>query len=285
VADRDPTVAVSSWSLHRTIGLSWWESPDRPAARAETWGTGTLPILDLPAAVAARGIRRLHLCHFHVESRDPGWTDEFRGALRDAGVRLSMLLIDDGDIAHPTEHARHVAWVGGLIVTAAALGAESARVIAGKQRPTPEALALSARGLRQLSAEGRSLGVRIVTENWLDLTPGPDEIDYLMDSVGDDLGLLADFGNWSGPAKYTDLARVLPRAEDVHAKASFSPGGAIDAKDFGRCIDLAVAAGYDGPYTLIFDAAKPDEWAGIETERRFLLDRVSAASGTPAMTA
>lgn len=285
MADRGPTIALSSWSLHRTIGVSWWESPDRPAERAETWGAGTLPILDLPAAAAARGISQVHLCHFHVENRGPGWTGEFRAALSDAGVTLSMLLIDDGDIAHPTEHARHVAWVSGWIETAAALGARSARVIAGMQRPAPGALALSARGLQQLSAAGRSLGVRTVTENWLDLTPGPDEIDYLIDSVGDDLGLLADFGNWTGPSKYADLARILKRAEDAHAKASFTPGGAIDAEDFGQCIDLAVAAGYNGPYTLIFDAAKPDEWTGIETERRFVLDRLSAASGTPAMTA
>ena len=285
MADRGPTIAVSSWSLHRTIGVSWWESPDRPAERAETWGTGTLPILDLPAAAAARGISQVHLCHFHVESRGPGWTGEFRAALSDAGVTLSMLLIDDGDVAHPTEHARHVAWVSGWIETAAALGAKSARVIAGKQKPSPDALALSARGLRLLCDRGNALGVRIATENWLDLTPGPAEVVYLMDTVGGDLGLLADFGNWAAPTKYAQLARILPGAEDTHAKASFS-SGAIDAEDFGRCIDLAVAAGYDGPYTLIFDATEPDEWSGIEAERQFVLDRISASrTGAPMMTA
>lgn len=275
--DRPPTIAVSSWSLHRTIGLSWWESPDRPAAREETWGSGALPVLDLPAAVAAHGIHQIHLCHFHVESRDLGWTDEFRAALRDAGVTLSMLLIDDGDIAHPTEHGRHVDWASGWIDTAAALGAKSARVIAGKQQPSPDALALSARGLRHLCDRGNGLGVRIATENWLDLTPGPAEVVYLMDTVGDDLGLLADFGNWAAPSKYAALARIFPGAEDTHAKASFS-SGTIDAEDFGRCVDLAVSAGYHGPYTLIFDAAEPDEWTGIETERQFVIDRLKAHS-------
>ena len=97
-AARIPTIAVSSWSVHRTIGLSWWDSPNAPAERKEAWGAGDLAILDLPAAAARHGIRQLHLCHFHVESRDQPWLGEFRAALADAGVTLSMLLIDDGDI-------------------------------------------------------------------------------------------------------------------------------------------------------------------------------------------
>lgn len=189
-----------------------------------------------------------------------------------------MLLIDDGDIAHPSEHARHAAWAGEWIETAAALGARSARVIAGKQTPTREALDRSVRGLIELCRRGKSLGVRVATENWLDLTPGPEEIAFLMDAVGDELGLLADFGNWKGASKYQGLARILPRAFDTHAKASFSDAGTIDADDFGRCVDLAVAAGYSGPYTLIYESDDDDEWGAIEVERQFVIDRVAAAT-------
>ena len=267
-----PTIAVSSWSLHRTIGLSWWDSPAAPAVRKEAWGPGRLAILDLPAAATRHGSRQLHLCHFHVESRDGFWLSEFRAALADADVTLSMLLIDDGDIAHPEDHARDVAWVGSWIDTAAALGARSARVVAGKQRPSPEALRLSAANLGMLARRGKSGGVRIATENWLDLTPGPDEIEYLLDAVGDDLDLLADFGNWKAPSKFDDLERILARAEDTHAKASFPSPGVIDADDFGRCLTACDAAGYAGPYTLIYEGADADEWAAIEAEKRFVED-------------
>jgi sugar phosphate isomerase/epimerase len=267
-----PTIAVSSWSLHRTIGLSWWDSPASRAVRKETWGPGNLTILDLPAAAARHGIRQFHLCHFHVESRDDAWLGEFRAALADAGVTLSMLLIDDGDISHPTEYARDVAWVGSWIDTAAALGAKSARVVAGKQTPSPEALRLSAANLNTLARRGKALGVRVATENWLDLTPGPGEIDYLLDSVGGDLGLLADFGTWKGASRYRDLEHILARSEDTHAKASFTTPGVIDADDFGRCLGACEAAGYAGPYTLIYEGEDSDEWAAIAIEKRFVED-------------
>lgn len=277
-----PTIAVSSWSLHRTIGLSWWDSPTSPAVHKEAWGPGSLAILDLPAAAARHGIRQSHLCHFHVESRDESWIGEFRAALADAGVTLSMFLIDDGDIAHPTDHARDVDWVGSWIETAAALGAKSARVVAGKQKPSPEALRLSAANLKILARRGKELGVRIVTENWLNLTPAPGEIEYLLDSAGDDLGLLADFGNWKGPSKYGDLERILARAEDTHAKASFTTPGAIEADDFGRCLAACDAAGYVGPYTLIYEGADADEWAAIGIEKRFVEDWYEDARRTAA---
>jgi sugar phosphate isomerase/epimerase len=271
-----PKIAVSSWSLHRAIGRTWWDSPASPAVEKEAYGPGGLAILDLPAAVAAHDITRLQLCHFHVRARDGGWIDEFRSALADAGVALTALLIDDGDISDPAERERDIAWTAGWIDTAAALGAKSARVIAGKQKPTPDALAASVDSLRRLAVQGKEAGVRIMTENWLQLLSGPDEVDFVLDAVGDDLGFLADFGNWKGPEKYAALARVMPRAEDTHAKAAFAGPGAMDEADFGRCIAIAIDAGYDGPYTLIYESADDNEWRAIATEESFVRDRLAA---------
>jgi sugar phosphate isomerase/epimerase len=274
-----PTIAVSSWSLHRTIGLSWWDSPTTPARKEETWGQGSLAMLDFAAACAERGIRQIHLCHFHVERRDAGWLEEFRTTMAAAGVNLSMLLVDDGDIAHPTEAARDIAWIEGWIETAARLGARSVRVIAGKQKPSEETLRRAADGLKTLVQRGKSEGVRVATENWLDLTAGPDEIDYLLDSVGDDLDLLADFGNWKTPSKYDDLERILRRATDTHAKAHFDASGVLDSADFERCLDACDAAVYGGPFTLIYEGEDADEWAALERERRFVIDSHPGAVG------
>ena len=273
-----PTIAVSSWSLHRAIGLTWWESPSAPAVEKKAYGPGTTAILDLPAAVAAHGIARLQLCHFHVASRDKVWLGEFRAALADADVMISTLLIDDGDITHPADHTRDVAWVAGWIDTAAILGAKSARVVAGKQKPSPETLRLSAAGLKELARRGKAEGMRVITENWFDLLSGPAEVDFVLDTVGDDLGLLADFGNWKGPSKYADLARIMPRAEDTHAKCTFAGPGVMDGADYGRCLAAAAEANYTGPYTLIYDGPDDDEWAGIAMERRFIFDYFADAA-------
>ena len=47
-----------------------------------------------------------------------------------------------------------------------------------------------------------------------------------------------------------------------------------DAADYGKCVDLAEAAGYAGPYTLIFDSEIPREWDGLALERDFIVNRV-----------
>src|SRR5581483_4966885 len=142
-----PTIGISSWSLHRRLGISWPHTPANDlATRSEsTWGPGELALLDLPGEIAARGIRHLHLCHFHLASREPDYLREVRAAIEKAGVTLEALLIDDGDIAQPDEAVRRrdIDWIACWIVTAAALGARKARVVAGKQMPTPEALARS----------------------------------------------------------------------------------------------------------------------------------------------
>ena len=66
----------------------------------------------------------------------------------------------------------------------------------------------------------------------------------------------------SSPAKYDDLAAILPRAVTIHAKAAETAPGRLDEADFRRCLDLARAAGFAGAYVLIFDGAG-DEWASL----------------------
>lgn len=277
-----PIIAVSTWSLHRTVGRMWWDTPEARAAEKEAYGKGSVAILDLPAAVAAHGIDRLQLGHFHVAVRERSWLAEFRIACKDAGVRLQTLLIDDGDISAAANHKRDVSWIGRWIDTAAELGADAARVVAGKQKPTPETLALSVAGLKELAARGKGQGVRVITENWHDLLSSPDAVHHVMDAVGDDLGLLVDFGNWKGGGKYADLASIMPRAEDTHAKCSFSgrlgDPGSMDRDDYGKCVQIAADAGYDGPYTLIYDGPDDDEWAGLAMEAEFIRDKLAAES-------
>ena len=83
----------------------------------------------------------------------------------------------------------------------------------------------------------------------------------------DEIGLLADFGNWSGPTKYADLAQILPRAESAHAKAHFDGPGSMDRADFEQCLVLCQQSGFNGPYSLIYDGPDGDEWAGLQLER------------------
>lgn len=188
-------------------------------------------------------------------------------------MTLSTLLIDDGDLTHPTEGDRDRDWIARWIDAAAELGAGAARVIAGKQSPSPETLAASVAGLRTLARQGAEHGVRVTTENWLALMASPYQVHHVLDRLDGEIGFMADFGNWktTGPARYADLASILARSEDTHAKAWF-PDDELDGEDFGACLKAADEVGYSGPYTLIYEDAGDDEWSAVEAERDFVLD-------------
>jgi sugar phosphate isomerase/epimerase len=272
-------IAVSTWSLHRHLGTTYPHDLTTTAIGRvkETYGEGTESLLDLPSALNNHGYHRMELVSFHLPSRDPVYLGELRAQLATTGVTLQTLLIDDGDITHPEHGARDQAWIASWIEIANLLGAEHARIIAGKQAPSPETLDRAVAGLRALAEGNAGSSVRLTTENWFNLLPSAAEVSYVLDRLEDKVGLLGDFGNWKGTDKYDELAKIFGRAELCHAKAGFVDGD-IDAADYGRCVDLAEAAGYAGPYTLIFDSELPvNEWDGLAIERDFIVSRVSGA--------
>jgi sugar phosphate isomerase/epimerase len=272
-------IAVSTWSLHRHLGTTYPHDLTTTAIGSveETYGEGTESLLDLPSALHNHGYQRMELVSFHLPSRDPVYLGELRAQLSTTGVILQTLLIDAGDLTDPVYGARDQAWIAGWIEIANLLGAENARVIAGKQPPSPETLDRSVAALRALADGNAGSSVRLTTENWFDLLPSAKEVAYVLDRLEGKVGLLGDFGNWKGADKYDELEKIFGRAELCHAKASFVDGD-LDAEDYGRCVDLADAAGYAGPYTLIFDSELPvNEWDGLALERDFIVSRVSGA--------
>jgi sugar phosphate isomerase/epimerase len=271
----DSRIAVSTWSLHRLLGTTYPHdlSTDAVSDGDDTYGEGEESLLGLPSVLANHGYHRLEIVSFHLRSRDPVYLGELRDQLRVSGVTLQTLLIDAGDMTDPVNGARDTRWIAGWLDVANALGAENARVIAGKQPPTPETIAASVAGFRQLLAVNAGSPLRIVTENWFDLLSTPAAVHELLDRLEGEVGLLADLGNWKAPGKYEGLASIFPRAELCHAKADFR-SGELDEADYGQCIGIAEEAGYIGPYTLIFDADTPHEWTGLAAERDFILSRI-----------
>ena len=68
------------------------------------------------------------------------------------------------------------------------------------------------------------------------------------------------------------LAAIMPAAESCHAKASFDSRGEMDEADYRRCLELTRAAGFSGPYTLIYDGPDDDEWRGLAREQEVVAD-------------
>jgi hypothetical protein len=269
-----PRLSVSTWSIHRALGITYSDSPAHTSASSEaTYGAGSISLLELPARIAAMGIHTLEICHFHLPHDRAYWND-LRGALDSAEVELWMLLIDDGDITHPEQGARDLEWIGNWIDAAGILGAKNARVIAGKSEASPETIERSRNGLSILSQRAKRAGVRLMTENWHRLLSRPEDVHDLLDGFDGEIGLLLDFGNWGGATKYDDLEAIFALAESCHAKCSFD-NQKPDAHDYQRCLELSRAANFSGPYTLIYDGPDNDEWHGLTLERDLVLPYLS----------
>ena len=254
------TKAVSTWSLHRTLGRPEGEGADVGGGFSAV--PGALSLLELPAALKARGYESVQLLYPHLESRDPAYLVELRAALDDAGIELEAMLIGAGDLTGPDADAAE-ALIGEWLDAAAALGARRARTAAGHAAPTPATIQSSARRLKRLAE--RQPDVRLVTENWWGLLPDADAVLALLAETGDSVGFLIDLDNWKGADKYEQLARVAPLAETCHAKCRFTEDGP-DAEDFRRSLGVLKDAGYDGPLALIYDGPDDDEWGCLDIE-------------------
>lgn len=263
-------VSVSSWALHPLLGTVAPGRPGDPDARlmAPHAGDGKTTLLTIPGELAAHGITTMELCHFHLESRDPSYLTDIRQAREATGVELWNLLIDDGDLTDPANADRDRAWVQGWIDTAAELGARCVRVIAGKQPTTQETLARSRNQMLALTMEAYLRGVHVMTENWFALLSSPPPVKTLIENGNGAIGLCLDFGNWSGPTKYDNLAAIAPLATSCHAKCNYQ-NGKPDIEDYKRCMNLLRDADYSGPFTLVYAEAER-VWETIDEQKALI---------------
>lgn len=258
------TRTVQAWSLHRTFGRFVADHVVPPGAAGgmppHAPDAGSLALLDLPAELAARGYDSVQLCHFQLPRRDRAYLEELRASLDASGITLDALLVDFGDLLHPTDADAHERWIASWLDDAGVLGATRARVVAGEAPPTPERLLDSGRRLRRLASGSP---VRVVTENWKALLPTAADVHHLLDAAGGEVGLLVDLDNWKGAERDADLASVGGLAETSHAKCPTAPDHSLDLESYRRALRAVLGAGFAGPLALVYDGEDPDEWSGL----------------------
>lgn len=264
-----PYLSTSTWSLHRHLGpLRWteWDSVNKTHRVKVQPQPETLNLYELPAVLASKGYSAVDICHFHFPSTEPEDLLRLRQACADAGIRFHTLLLDYGDLSSADE-ARVQAdaqYARDWIDIAAQAGAERIRIIAGDAAPEDRsALERSYRHLYALIEYAKERGVQIVTENFRPLTSTAENCLHLLESSRGQLGMVADFGNFSGTGKYEQLAAILPYSGSVHAKAHYDEQGLPDADEYRRCLDLLPAANFDGAIALIYDGPG-DMWEGLD---------------------
>jgi hypothetical protein len=273
-------VSVSSWSLHRALGSVWLDDftaekktpPNKEAA---------IRLLELPGLAAQHGINTLEICHFHFPSRENGFLVELASEASHAGVEIFSILIDDADITAPDPEEReiHLSWIRGWIDTANTLGAKAARVVAGEDTVSADAqcladhpsIQLSARQLKSLYAYGQDKGVKVFTENFRPLSLKADHLIAILELCEGQITICADFGNFKGPDRYTEFAKIAPWATSGHAKAQYEENGAIIPDDLAGGIQVLKRSGFAGPLSLIFDqpmVPNATEWDYLDSMKK-----------------
>jgi len=253
-------LSLTTWSLHRLLGApEIGRGPGLPTIAAE------LTLEQVPARMRQAGIATLEICHFHLMRTDDAMLAQVRAACDAADVEIFSVLIDAGDLSAADAHraADDETMIAGWIDVAARLGASHVRVIAG-DAPADDATARqrSVAALRRLAAYAAPLGVRVLTENFRALAATAESCRAIIAAAGSTVGLCADIGNFPLANRVSEFGAVAPLAESIHVKAHYSADGAIVGSELEQCLAASVAAGFAGPYTLVYDRPG-DPWPGI----------------------
>jgi len=261
--------------LHRNLGpLNWttWNDEQKSHVVQVESQPELTNLLELPSILASKGFKAIEICHFNFPSTDPDYLQKLKNACTEANISFNTLLLDYGDITSDDEVRRNadINLIKKWIEIASKTGAKHIRIIAGDSSPNNEAaLERSSDILNNLIEFAKGLGVRIITENFHSLTSTADNCIRLVKNCNEELGLIADFGNFKGEMKYEEIENILPFSQSVHAKPEMDSEGIPDEDEFRKCLDRLVATNYNGPINIIYDGPG-DMWEGIERVKKIV---------------
>ncbi len=242
-----------------------------------------LTLLEVPAYYRDRfDVRQLEFWSNHFESLDAAYLEELRKRIKAARARLINVQVDaDYDLASADEAKRQksLATVRQWVDAAALLGSQAVRVNPGRGGGSVEQ---SIASLKEVNRYCLSKRLPLLTENHFGIEMDPAVHLRIREAAGPkNVHTLPDFGNYPPESMWDSLAKILPHAYVVSAKAvDFDAQGAHLSYDFDRCLQLCEDAGFKGIYLVEqwsrkeqpVDAEKIADWMLTRT-RTFLRER------------
>ncbi len=237
-----------------------------------------LTLLEVPAYYVDRfGVRNLEFWSHHFESLEAPYLAELRDRIKAAGTRLINVQLDGNyDLASANEEERQRSldnarkWIDAT----AFLGSRSIRINPGKAgSPVDKSIA----SMKELNSYCRSKGLPLLTENHFGLEMDPAIHLRIREAAGPgNFYTLPDFGNYPVETMWESLAKIIPYAYVVSAKAvDFDPKGGHLSYDFDRCVQLCERAGFKGIY-LVEQWSRKEQEFDSEKIADWLLQRVQA---------
>jgi sugar phosphate isomerase/epimerase len=237
-----------------------------------------LTLLEVPAYYRERfGVRQLEFWSYHFASLEKPYLAELRARVRAAGAKLINVQVDVAyDLASTdeAERQRSLATVRQWIDAAALLDSQAIRINPGKAGGSVEK---SIASMQEVNRYCRSKQLPLLTENHFGLEMDPDVHLRIRAAAGpENVYTLPDFGNYPVASMWESLAKILPHAWAVSAKAAdFNAQGEHLSYDFDRCLQMCERAGFKGIY-LVEQWSRRDQERDAEQIADWLLQRVRA---------
>lgn len=237
-----------------------------------------LTLLSVPAYYRERfGIRQLEFWSHHFESLEGSYLTGLRERVQAAGAELINVQVDaDYDLASADEEQRQrgLATVRQWIDAAALLGSRAVRVNPGRAGGSVEK---SIASLKEVNQYCQSKRLPLLTENHFGIEMDPAVHLRIREEAGPtNIHTLPDFGNYPVCSMWESLAKILPHAYLISAKAvDFDAQGAHLSYDFDRCVQLCERSGFKGIY-LVEQWSRKDQPLDPEKIADWLLTRVRA---------
>ena len=202
---------------------------------------------------------------------------ELRARVKAAGAELINVQVDGAyDLASTNEEERQrsLATVRKWIDAAALLGSRAVRINPGRSGGSVEKSIASMKDLNRYCVSKR---LPLLIENHFGLEMDPEVHLRIREAAGpENIYTLPDFGNYPVETMWKSLAKILPFAYLVSAKAvDFDAQGAHVSYDFDRCVQLCERAGFKGIY-LVEQWSRKDQDLDYEKIADWLLQRVRA---------
>lgn len=237
-----------------------------------------LTLLEVPAYYRERfGIRKLEFWSYHFESLEKSYLEELRQRVKAAKAELVNVQVDVAyDLASvdEDERQRSLATVRQWIDAAALLGSKAIRINPGKSGGSVEK---SIESMKEVNRYCISKRLPLLTENHFGIEMNPDVHLQIRAAAGPkNFHTLPDFGNYPVATMWESLAKIIPYAYVVSAKASdFNAEGQHVSYDFDRCVQMCERAGFKGTY-LVEQWSRRDQELDAEKIADWLMERVRA---------
>jgi L-ribulose-5-phosphate 3-epimerase len=258
-------IAVSAWSFHAALYA------------------GKLRQSDVPAEVAALGLRHVELMEMFLWRKPPGilqrvlrrarggagaaaatatadssreTLNELRGARLRAGTQLVCWAIDtDLTAADADARREQLAHIGRAIEVARFLGGPLLRITTGGQEGDPDAVGRVVEALRAVLPAAMASGVKLAIENHFGLSADPRVLAEIIQAVhSPHVGVCLDLGNFREGEAEQGIQALAPHAIHVHAKSySFGADGEETKINYRAAMQVLRAAAYDGVLSIEFE--------------------------------